>query len=60
MADIIIMKSNRQRAKPDNCIEQTARLLLDTSVKTLMQMYDMDCETARQIVVTASENLPAE
>jgi hypothetical protein len=59
MADIIIMKSAGQRAKQENRREETAKLLVDTSIKTLMRMYDTDCETARQLVVSASERLSA-
>jgi hypothetical protein len=59
MADIIVMKAAGQQTKQEKLVAETARLLVDMSIKTLVQMYGTDCETARQFVVSASENVLA-
>jgi|HubBroStandDraft_6_1064221.scaffolds.fasta_scaffold08759_2 hypothetical protein len=60
MADIIVMKPASQRANQENRIEETAKLLVNMTIKTLMQMYHTDCETARQLIVSVSESLSPE
>jgi hypothetical protein len=60
MADIIVMKPAIQHAKQDSRMEETAKLLVDTGIRTLMQLYGTDRETARRLVVSAGEALDAE